>query len=245
MSSKLGDKKLWNLMANSAQNSIEAGGWFSSYTLLPFSDIEMQEYVEDMERIITRYIDKDSKLLEIGCSSGLTMVCLCPKVKKYIGIDISKFELEWCEKELEKYNLTNFELRVLSAENIDQITGYFHGIILNSVVHCFESTDYLENVIKKSSEMIKKEGFIYIGDVMNLDTKELFLNSLHEYKKLYPNTNTKLSLDNELLVSPKFFYELVAQYPNIKEVEIYKKSGSVENELKKYKYNVILKIKNH
>ena len=231
-------------MANSAKNSIEAGGWFSSYTHLPFSFEEMNEYVADTKRIVCKWIDINSKILEIGCSSGLTMLALCQNVHKYVGIDISRIELDWCKRELLKHQLCNVELLEMSANNIDQLDECFQGIILNSVVHCFNNIEYLEDVIIKASLLIESTGFIYIGDVMNLDTKEAFINSLIEYKKRHPKTKTKTSLENELMISPSYFGGLVEKYSFIKEVEIYKKTGAIENELKKYRYNVMLKIDN-
>ena len=231
-------------MANSAKNSIEAGGWFSSYTHLPFSSAEMNEYVEDMKRIVCECIDINSNILEIGCSSGLTMLALSENVHKYVGIDISKIELDWCQRELSKHQLCNVELREMPAKNIDQLDESFQGIILNSVVHCFNNIEYLEDVIIKASMLIKSVGFIYIGDVMNLDTKEAFINSLIEYKKQHPKMKTKTSLENELMISPSYFGGLAEKYSFIKAVEIYKKTGAIENELKKYRYNVMLKIDN-
>lgn len=231
-------------MANSAKNNIEAGGWFSSYTHLPFSSEEMDEYVEDTKRIVCEWIDINSKILEIGCSSGLTMLALCKNVNKYVGIDISKIELDWCKRELSKYQLCNVELLEMSANTIDQLNKEFHGIILNSVVHCFNNIEYLEDVIIKSSLLIESTGFIYIGDVMNLDTKEAFVKSLIEFKKRNPKMKTKTSLENELMISPNYFLGLAEKYSFIKDVEIYEKTGAIENELKKYRYNVMLRIDN-
>lgn len=244
MNSKLGSKRLWNIMANSAKNSIEAGGWFSSYTHLPFSSEEMNEYVADMKKNICEWIDENSKILEIGCSSGLTMLALCKNVYKYVGIDISRSELDWCRRELSRRQLCNVELLEMPANTIDQLDKGFHGIILNSVVHCFNNIDYLEDVIIKSSLLIESTGFIYIGDVMNLDTKDAFVNSLIEFKKRHPNMKTKTSLENELMISPNYFLGLVEKYSFIKDVEIYIKTGAIENELKKYRYNVMLRIDN-
>lgn len=240
--SKLNNVHLWNLIANSAQNSIEAGGWFDSYTHNPFSTEEMKEYVRDTEKLLLPYINKNAAVLEIGCSSGLTMEQLCPQVSNYCGIDISTKEIDWCQKLMIEKNFTNYALMVLSADQIDTINDKFNIIILNSVVHCFDDEEYLIDVLEKACALLYDFGIIYLGDIMDYELKNELLSSLIHFKEKNPNSKTKISLESELFISKSFFSLLPNKIPAIRKVNIYDKSGAIDNELKKYRYNVILEI---
>lgn len=54
---------------------------------------------------------------------------------------------------------------------------------MNSVVQCFNGHNYLKNVIRDAVSMMNDKGKIFIGDIMNLDTKAEFEKSLKDYKK--------------------------------------------------------------
>ena len=58
-------------------------GWDSTYTGLPLSDDEMHEYVDrTVERILSV---QPSRILEIGCGTGLLAFRLAPHCERYLG----------------------------------------------------------------------------------------------------------------------------------------------------------------
>ena len=88
---------------------------------------------------------------------------------------------------------------------------------------------------------VKKNGIVYIGDVMDLELKQQFENSLVEYAKKN-NYNTKVDISNEFLLSAKFFECLKNELPIIQDILISRKECEVKNELTIYRFDTLIKM---
>lgn len=240
---KLMNKKIWNYISNNANDDIEAGGWFNSYTREKFSQKEMQEYVNNTVYKLSPYINSNQIILEIGCSSGVTMFNLVSKVKKYIGLDMSNSLINRGTKVIQQMGIQNIKLYCMEAKDINQVKERdIDIIIMNSVIHCFSGLNYLRRVLQKAIGIMKDKGIIYIGDVMNLELKKQLQQSLDVFKLNNPSYNTKQDITNELFVSKLFFEDLAYDFKEIEEVTIRDKTYTIENELTQYRYDVIIKI---
>lgn len=82
---------------------------------------------------------------------------------------------------------------------------------------------------------MKEEGIIFLGDILDYNLK---CNLKQELIKMGKKENNR----NDLYYPKNFMEELPAYIPEITEVEITEKIGIVQNELKKYRYDVILHI---
>lgn len=243
MKNKLGNKRLWNVIANNASDYIQAGGWVSSYTREPFSKEEIEEYVSDCEGALTPFLSTNSTVLEIGCAAGLTSVKIAPYVMKYVAIDFSEAEIRLCQKNFIKNKIKNYETFVMDAKDIDNLSDMNIDIIIfNSVVHCFENISFLTTIIKKCIGLFSSSGVIYIGDIMDPKKKNDLILSVTEFKKNHPNVKTKLYFENELFVDKEFFVNLYDEVSEIKSIKIIKKSNIIKNELTKYRYNVLIYV---
>src|SRR5262249_54507148 len=67
--------------------------WNSSYTGEPIPSEEMREWVEQtVERILAR---RPSRVLEVGCGTGLLLFRIAPHCAEYYGTDISQAALDY------------------------------------------------------------------------------------------------------------------------------------------------------
>ena len=143
---------LWEHLATS-NDRIGAGGWYDSYKGEKFSAEEMEEYSNNVFNKLEPYLGSEIKILEIGCSSGLSMYRLAPKVALYYGIDISESIINQNKNYITEHQITNIKLETLSADQIDQLfkdyEGTFDIVIFNSVIQCFDGHNYLRQVLKK------------------------------------------------------------------------------------------------
>lgn len=239
---KLMNKKIWNLAAVNAKDDIECGGWMNSYTREKFSMQEINDFIVNTRNKLDSILNSEISVLEIGCASGFTMYNIAPSVKKYVGVDMSNISIKRNELKIKEAGITNIEVHCMQAHEISELSASpFDLIIINSVIHCFEGYSYLFKVLKEAIGCLKNKGTIYLGDIMDLDLKKEFMQSLFSYSRTH-NQNTKLDFSNELMLSRKFFDFLSANWPVINSVEISKKTGMVNNELVKYRYDAILKI---
>ena len=241
---RLTNNKLWEYIAINAKNRIEGGGWVNSYTREHFTLEEMDEYAKNAYYKLKPYLKKSSNAFEIGCSSGITMFKLCSYVGSYTAIDLSETSIQNNFRYIKEQGIKNCRLFTMNALDINKLTPRkFDLIIMNSVTQCFPNSNYLLYVIRNAIDLLTDDGIVFIGDVMDLDEKENLLDSLAQYSGSHPTTNTKTEFNSELFLSKSFFYNLYNIIFDIYEIEITKKIYSIENELTKFRYDVIIKIK--
>src|SRR5262249_8681419 len=126
----------------------------------------------------------------------------------------------------------------------------FDVVVLNSVVQYFPSADYLERVLRAAAELLRPGGHIFIGDVRHLGLWEAFHASV-EVERAFPDLrrtelkerlSARLRKEPELLGAPEFFAALAGRLPSISAVEAQIKRGRSDNELTRFRYDVVLEI---
>ena len=240
--SKLMNRKLWNYIANNATDDIEGGAWINSYTRQHFTKEEMKEYADNVIMKVLPFLNGQKKILEIGCSSGLTMYSLAPLSNEYVAIDISNRIIEKNKIRILNQNINNIKLFCLYAHEVEKIAeSNFDIIIMNSVAQCFQGHFYFMRVFELLIKKMNDNGIIFIGDIMDADKKIDFLQSLIEYRIAH-NANTKIDFSNELFFSKDFFNHLYIDYPEIKEIKISSKYYSIENELTKFRFDALIEL---
>lgn len=243
---RMANARMWDYIAVNSNSNIEAGGWYNSYSGLPFSEQEMKEFADDVYIKLKEYIDESKTILEIGCASGITMYRLAPYCRQYIGTDMAAVNLKKNQEYIEKNNIHNICLFQCEANQVGKVCQQpVNIVIINSVVQYFPGINYLKQVVEAACQLISQipeGGIVYIGDVMDLDKKNGLYESLIEYKKAHPEAKTKQNLSEELFLPRHFFYYLQGLIPEVSEVIISDKEGRTNNELLSYRYDVILKI---
>jgi len=237
------DQKLWDFVADRSTDSINASGWMNSYTGEDFTKEEMSEYVGNIVTKLTPHINSKSRVLEVGCGSGLSMFALAPNVAYYHGTDLSAAIVDKDRAEAQRRGLTHVTVETRSAEEIvDLQADKFDIVIINSVIQLFPGHNYLRKVLSSCLDHLKPGGILFVGDVMDLQRKNMFCESLRDFKKQHKNNQyrTKINWDNELFISTDYFQDLALALP-ICHVEITDKLGEIKNELKDYRYDVILR----
>lgn len=238
-------RQLWDHIGETATDDISGGGWTSSYDGRPFSRAEMDEYAENTWQKVSPYLNPGSRVLEIGCASGITMFRIAPFVKEYIGTDISAAIIKNTGKAVRERNMHNIRLHCMAACDIKSLdTEKVDVIIINSVVQSFGGLNYLRQVIKDAMDLLQPGGIVFLGDIMDADTKEEMVRSFKAYKQdnLDPAVVTKTTWDTELFVSRDFLHDLSRSIPGIVQVDCSRKTGTIANELTRFRYDAILVI---
>jgi len=248
---------LWQTLYDQtySQAEVEAltfniAGWKSSYTGQPIAAEEMREWVDET---VTRIMAlKPQRVLEIGCGTGLVLARIAPHCERYTGTDFSEAALNHTRQLC--HQLDGLGHVTLQKRFADDFSGFeanqFDAIILNSVAQYFPDISYLERVIAGALHVLKAEGFIFIGDVRHYDLLETFHASVQLHRandsltveQLKQQIQRHQAQEKELLVSPDFFLSLAQQYDSIDHVQVQPKYGQAENELTKFRYDVILHV---
>ncbi len=242
---ELNSRKLWEYVGEKATDDIEGGGWENSYTGENFSRVEMNEYRDNIFKKLRPLLNKKSRVLEIGCASGISMFELAPNTALYYGTDLSRVIIEKNKQIVDSRGISNIKLKSLAAHEIDQVEeGNFDLVIINSVIQCFEGHNYFRDVLSKVVDKMKDKGIIFLGDVMDEDTREAFVASLNEFKQNNIGKGYKVKTDfsNEIFYARDFFEDLRWDIPAIQQVSFSNKFHTIENELTKYRYDTTLLV---
>mgnify|MGYP001106864068 CR=1 FL=1 len=226
-------------------------GWRDSYTGQPIPEKEMRQWLDStVERILSL---KPDRLLEIGCGTGMLLFQIAPHSSKYCGTDISEKSIFYIESQLKTLegNWSHVNLYNLPAHNFQPLeTETFDAVILNSVVQYFPSIEYLVGILEKLVKLVDPGGFIFIGDVRNLKLLETFHTDIImsqvpdnlPVEDLWQRLQKKLTEEEELVIAPSFFKALEQYLPQIRQVEIHLKRGRADNEITKFRYDVIIHV---
>ncbi len=226
-------------------------GWNSSYTGLPIPAEQMCEWVDHtVERLLSL---RPTRVLEIGCGTGLLLFRIAPHCIQYWGTDFSQVVLRSLQLQLTRseYALPQVTLFQRTADDFAGMeTEAFDTVILNSVVQLFPSIDYTLHVLESAAHLVKPGGSIFVGDMRSFPLFEAFHASvqLHQappslpVEQLWQRVHQRMSQEQELLISPAFFTALQQHLPQMSHVQIWPKRGQHHNELTLFRYDVILHI---
>ncbi len=237
-------REVWEYVGNTAADIIEGGGWKSSYTGSALTEDEMAEYRHNTLFKLKPVLRPGMKVLEIGCSSGLTILEIAPHVGKYVGIDFSESILQGTRERLFQNGIRNVTLICASADKVDEIAEQdFDLVIFNSVVHCFEGHNYFRDSLKKSIDKLKNTGLVFLGDLLDEDKREFLVSSLAEFKRNNSNGSfrTKTDWSQELFISKSYLTDLIGE-AGIVDVTCSDKIHSIENELTRFRFDALLTI---
>lgn len=224
-------------------------GWRSSYTDQPIPENQMQEWLEcTLARIRAL---SPNKVLEIGCGVGLLLSHLAPKCEVYRGTDFSQEAIQLLRNWLAtREEFRHVQLEWALASEVHGQPRSYDTVILNSVVQYFPDLGYLRSVLRRAVELVAAGGRIFVGDVRNLQLLEPFHASVQiekagsglSVRHIKARVAQAAEFDKELVIDPRFFADLPKDLPRISDVTIQIKRGESDNELTRYRYDVVLEV---
>jgi len=238
------DQELWDYIGAEAHDDISAGGWKSAFSGEWLGREVMDQYSENIFRKLSPYLHKEMKILEIGCSSGISMFRLAPLVGEYYGVDISATILEYSRKEAARRGCGNIILKRLGAHEIDSLRADgFDIMILNSVAQSFSGHNYFRDTLRKSIDLMKDNGIIFLGHIWDQDEKAAHLKSIEDHLNRNKSTGKQVIADltQDLYISRNFLRDLRYDLPEIESVE-FSEMDADRRELSSYSFDAILKI---
>lgn len=206
--------ELWDFVAADGVDDIQAGGWKSPYTGQWLSREIMDGYGANVRGKLAPRLRPDSRVLEIGCASGITMRNIAPLCGQYLGVDLSERILARAAMEANARGLSNVSLRRLRADEIGTLPeGAFDCIIMNSVIESFPGLNYLRQVLDLCLTRLGPRGVLFLGNVWDLERRDALVASLEAFARENAGTGytTKLDMTGELFVSKAFFRDWAAR----------------------------------
>jgi amino acid adenylation domain-containing protein/thioester reductase-like protein len=224
-------------------------GWNSSYTGEPIPIEEMTQWRRaTVDRIMAL---RPRRVLEIGVGSGLLLAEVAPWCERYVATDVSPAAIANLAEALSD-PLIPWRGRVELFNQPAHVTDglpedYFDTIVINSVIQYFPTAGYLASVIDGAMRLLAPGGALFIGDVRNHTLQGAFHTSVTvaatttaDTAEIRRKVHRATVSESELLVAPEFFTTWAAGHPSINGLDIQVKRGSADNELNRYRYDVVV-----
>lgn len=236
--------------ADVADPRFDTSGWVSSYTGEPIPPAEMHEAVDaTVARILGL---RPTRVLELGCGTGLLLWRVAPHCEEYVGTDLSAATLAALEPRLARAGLGNVRLLHREAADFSGLPADepFDLVVTNSVVQAFPGVDYLRRVLAHAVQRVGEAGAVMVGDVRSLPLLEAFHASvaLAAAEASAPSARLRASIarrvaeEKELVLDPAFFAGMAQELPGISGAEVLLKRGRHRNELSRFRYDVVLHV---
>jgi amino acid adenylation domain-containing protein len=231
--------------------TFEPFGWNSSYTDHPLPMADVREQVErTVERISAL---RGSRILEIGCGTGLLLFPLAAQCTRFVGTDPSPAMLCYIQGVLESLPELTGRVELLERHAIDTNglePASFDVVVLNSVIQYFPSVEYLVEVLTRVTRLVRPNGRIFVGDVRNLRLLDAFHASVQLFRagdgestrQIAEQSARQRSREAELLIDPDFFTTIHGRVPGVTGAEVYMKGGCSDNELTRFRYDAVLYV---
>ncbi|MFF5491849.1 amino acid adenylation domain-containing protein, partial [Streptomyces virginiae] len=225
-------------------------GWNSSYTNTAIPAAEMADWRDaSVDRIRAL---RPSRILEIGCGSGLILAPLAGECEAYWGTDISPAVVARLRGQVDRVPglAGKVELRARPAHVLDGLPrGFFDTIVLNSVVQYFPNADYLADVLTGVLDLLAPGGSVYIGDVRNHRLLETFRTAVELRRAgafaddgaVRRAVAQSTADEPELLLDPDFFTVFAAAAPAVTGVGLEVRRSRHHNEMSRHRYDVVLR----
>lgn len=239
------DEGIWDVVGEEMFDDISGGGWKSSYTGEWLSRQVMDEYAGNARAKMSPFLSPSSRVLEIGCSSGITLFQIAPLAGRYFGTDLSARILEKTRLRVSEAGLRNVQLSHFAAhQTVHLPEDRFDAVVLNSVVQCFRGHNYLREVLRQSISKMADRGVIFLGDLSDLDLKASFIEDLVAFQRAHAGMNYRTQVDRseELFLSREFLEDLRHDLPEIAGVEFSRSLAATPCEMTQYGFDALLRI---
>lgn len=221
--------------------------WDSSYTGLPLPQVAMNAWADEAASRILE--TRPRSIFEVGCGSGLIAMRVVDHVDVYAGIDPSSRAIGYLRSQIRPETRAEVKLAVGGAHQTVQLLDDVDVIVLNSVVQYFPDASYLANVLTDWVERLRP-GRIFIGDVRDLRLIDAFNASIRmehgadagDLESLREWCRDQRERESELLLDPCWFLEWAAGQAQPVTCEFLPKQFGHDNELSRFRYDVILHI---
>nr|WP_272899208.1 non-ribosomal peptide synthetase [Caldalkalibacillus salinus] len=231
-------------------------GWNSTYTHEPIPAEEMRGWLDStVERILAL---NPSHVLEIGIGTGMILYRVAPHCHAYIGTDISQQSIAYTKQQLPQLNTDTEHIALFHrpAHECGHVQKHMQDgkgidtIILNSIVQYFPSREYLDQVLENAIGMLEDGGTIFIGDVRSYEWLAHFYMSLElvqsdptdKPEDMYRRVQARMKQETELVINQAYFNDWKNKCPQVTHVTFIPKEGGADNELTKFRYDVILHV---
>ncbi|MEC3981387.1 non-ribosomal peptide synthase/polyketide synthase [Amycolatopsis sp. H20-H5] len=188
------------------------------------------------------------RVLEIGVGSGLILSQIAPAARFYRGVDLSQQVIDLLRRRVAENPELDGKVELLArpAHEFGGLpAGRFDTVVINSVAQYFPSEAYLVDVLRQAMDLLVPGGSLFLGDLRNLRLLRALRAGVEVTRAgdeaRLGAVDSAVAWEGELLLDPDFFAGLGGRIDGIERVDLRLKPASYDNELSRYRYDVVLR----
>ena len=214
------------------ENNKDINYWENAMKNLPES---YRLWFSEEERLLKKHIEKDSKVLDMGCGGGRSLKFLLPTTKNLVGIDHDKNVVEHAKENFKDYP----EVKIILREGKDlpfKDESFDFVLCLGTFVNLGNERFDILNEMKR---VLKKEGLIFITSYSE--------GALQERLKLYKRENSKIKeiKENGTVLFEDSVDAISEQFSKEQLESMFEKAGLNVKEIKKVGIGYVCILSNH
>ncbi len=150
--------------------------WFDTTQSLVFDDVAAQKEEKILKKIVK--VNKNTKILDIGCGNGRYGKIFVPMISKYIGTDISNNFIKQNKLDFESNNAEFFHSPAHEFFYDDKFDYIFLIGLLT-----YMNDEEIISMTSNCSKMLKKDGELIIRNVVNKNSTRKFFDDKYFFIK--------------------------------------------------------------
>ncbi len=132
--------------------------WKSKSILMKILDNMRQIFTESLyKKVFQPYINKNTKILELGCGSSTTSLYIAPKIKQFTGLDTSNEALSLSKLNAKKLNVKNAKFVKGDCFHIPFKDNSFDIVWSQGLLEHFDNP---QGIMNEAIRTTKKNGYI-------------------------------------------------------------------------------------
>ncbi|WP_101790640.1 class I SAM-dependent methyltransferase [Nonomuraea indica] len=243
---------------------LDLSGWRATDTGQPLPPEHMAEWADRTAELVLRC--GPTRVLELGCGTGMLLHRLRPHLKGYVGTDIA----EHVVARLDGLGLPGVRVVRAAAHEIngaavrEALAGLGERpdcVLLNSVTQCFPSVEYLAAVVRDAVHAVAAGGTVIVGDVRHSGLHDEHCRRLERAAdpgltepgggggddraidaELVRRAEQRAAADTELLFDPATLAAVAASAGRPVALSLFAKTLTADTELTRYRFDAVLHV---
>lgn len=221
---------LWDHVVGDATDDVGAAGFRRTEDGSPFSWDEVARYRDHVVDLAGALVDSGSRVLEVGCGSGLVLRALAPTVGSYVGVDPSPRAQEGNRQWAEDKGVPVTLVTAFAHEDAALDGGPYDLVLAASTVQFFPGPAYLRRFLRAAASACAPGGHVLLADLIDPEVVE----------QRFGTALSRAKRETELHLHPSQLEEVVSGLEEISGVEVRRRRG-FDNELA-CRYDAVLTV---
>ncbi|RBM06852.1 bifunctional 2-polyprenyl-6-hydroxyphenol methylase/3-demethylubiquinol 3-O-methyltransferase UbiG [Streptomyces sp. PT12] len=234
---------------------LDLSGWRASDTGQPLPVAHMREWVRRTAGLVLRA--DPHWVLELGCGTGLLMHRLRPRLRGYVGTDVSAESVGTLTATAPPgttvVRAAAHEAHGPAVQRALAEAGFPEGrpdcVVLNSVTQCFPGVAYLRAVVHDAIALVAPGGTVVVGDIRHSGLLtahwcwvESSANPGLPSAEVDRRAAERAARDEELLFDPPLLARIAGESGREVALTFHPKTLGADTELTRYRFDAVLRV---